>query len=193
MPQHAATTWIRHKGSAAALMQTDRPRLALALCCGALAIDVNTALLAAVDAAGLPTAHGGVLRLLHVTILAMLGNTAAGQWGRAVLMPIMTGPGFQIGFHVAVGLAMAVFYVAVVRRLPPRRVWPNVIAYAVGVWLLNAAVVLPLIGEGFAGSRTLSLAGMVVFAAIHTVFFMLMAWLYQRLSCVSRAAWGAGS
>jgi hypothetical protein len=48
------------------------------------------------------------------------------------------------------------------------------------VWLLNAAVVLPLTGEGLAGSVHLSLAGMTWFAAAHTVFFVLLAVLYQR-------------
>lgn len=163
------------------------PRLTLALCCGALAIDVNTALLAAVDAAGLPTAHGGVLRLLQTTGCALLGGTAAGRWWHSVLLPATAGSAFQVGFHIAVGLAMAVFYVTAVRHLPPRLVWPNALAYAAAVWLLNAAVVLPLIGEGFAGSRTLSLAGIAAFAAIHTVFFVLLAGFYQRLSGMAAA------
>ena len=88
---------------------------------------------------------------------------------------------------------MAVFYVAVVRHLPPCRVWPNAVAYAMGVWLLNAAVVLPLIGEGFAGSRNLSLAGMAAFAAIHTVFFLLLAGLYQQLFGVPESRRGGAS
>jgi hypothetical protein len=52
--------------------------------------------------------------------------------------------------------------------------------YAAIVWLLNACVVLPAIGEGIAGSRYLGLAGMTGFAAIHTVFFVLLALLYAR-------------
>lgn len=44
------------------------------------------------------------------------------------------------------------------------------------------ALVLPLIGEDFAGSKSLSLAGMAAFAAIHTVFFLLLAGFHQRVS-----------
>ena len=47
-------------------MRTDRVKLMPALAAGALAIDVNTALLALSDALGLPTAHGGLLRFLQM-------------------------------------------------------------------------------------------------------------------------------
>ena len=143
------------------------------------------------DAAGLRTAHGGLLRLLQVAGSAALDGTAAGEWWRRAVAPVTAGPGFQLGFHIAVGLAMAVFYVAVVRRLPPRRVWPNALAYAAAVWLLNAAVVLPVIGEGFAGSKSLGVAGMTAFAAIHTAFFVLLAGFYRKVtapSCSARVA-----
>jgi hypothetical protein len=54
-------------------------------------------------------------------------------------------------------------------------------AYALVVWLLNAAVVLPATGDGFAGSAHLSLADMIWFAGAHTLFFVLLAGLYGRL------------
>jgi hypothetical protein len=49
------------------------------------------------------------------------------------------------------------------------------------VWLANALIVLPAIGEGLAGSRRLTLAGMAWFAAAHTLFFVAQAILYARL------------
>ena len=144
-------------------MTRNRPQLLPALAAGALAIDVNTALLALSDALGLPTAHGGLLRFLQM-------------WGA----PLPSGPVFATGFHIAVGLAMAVVYAVVA---PWTRLRP--IAAGLGsallVWLLNSAVVLPAIGEGFAGSRHLGLAGMTMFAAIHTVFFVLLALWEARL------------
>jgi hypothetical protein len=42
-------------------------------------------------------------------------------------------------------------------------------------------VVLPLTGEGFAGSTHLTFAGMLWFAAAHTLFFVALGWLYARL------------
>jgi hypothetical protein len=55
------------------------------------------------------------------------------------------------------------------------------LVYAGVPWLLNAVIVLPLIGEGFAGARHLDAAGMVGFAAAHTVFFVLLAVLYGQM------------
>ena len=144
-------------------MTRDRVRLLPALAAGALAIDVNTALLALSDALGLPTAHGGLLRFLQM-------------WG----VPLPSGPVFAMGFHIAVGLAMAVVYAMLVP-------WSGLRPVAAGlwsallIWLLNSVVVLPAIGEGFAGSHHLGLLGMAMFAAIHTVFFVLLALLDERL------------
>lgn len=153
-------------------------RILLGLCCGALAIDVNSAMLATIDALGVRTAHGGLLQLLNGLVVHLTGPGAwSGAWIRAT-----SGPAFRLAFHIGVGLAMAVFYVTVVRYWPPRGRWRNVIAYALGVWLLNAGIVLPLIGEGFAGSHTLTPAGMVGFAIAHTTFFVMVAGLFAFLS-----------
>jgi hypothetical protein len=43
-------------------------------------------------------------------------------------------------------------------------------------------IVLPWIGEGIAGRRYLSAAGMIYFAAAHTAFFALLALLYARFT-----------
>jgi hypothetical protein len=50
------------------------------------------------------------------------------------------------------------------------------LAYTIGAWLINALVVLPATGEGLAGSANLSLAGVLWYAAAHTLFFMLLAY-----------------
>lgn len=144
-------------------MTRDKLQLLPALAAGAVAIDVNTALLTLSDALGLPTAHGGLLRFLQM-------------WGA----PLPSGLVFATGFHIAVGLAMAVVYAAVApwTRLRPLAAG---LGSALLVWLFNSAVVLPAIGEGFAGSRHLGLAGMTMFAAIHTVFFVLLALWEARL------------
>jgi hypothetical protein len=49
--------------------------------------------------------------------------------------------------------------------------WLRGILFATAVWLINALIVLPAIGEGIAGSRDLTLAGMVWFAGAHALFF----------------------
>jgi hypothetical protein len=88
---------------------------------------------------------------------------------------------FEFFFHVFVGLLMALFYAYVVEPALVGRPWVKGLICAVAVWMLNAIIVLPLIGEGLAGSRRLGAAGMIGFAAAHTIFFVLLAVLYAPL------------
>jgi hypothetical protein len=76
---------------------------------------------------------------------------------------------------------MALFYAYVVEPALIGRPWVKGVICAVAVWMLNAIIVLPLIGEGLAGSRHLGAAGMIGFAAAHTIFFVLLAVLYAPL------------
>jgi hypothetical protein len=142
------------------------PRALAACLAGAVALVLNMAALAAADLVPLATAHGGLFRLL--VILA----------GGGVHVP--SGPGVQAGFHVVVGLLMAQVYAVVLEPRLPGPSWQRGLLYAAAVWLANAAVVLPATGEGFAGSRHLGPAGMVWFAAAHTLFFVVLAVLYAR-------------
>jgi hypothetical protein len=73
-----------------------------------------------------------------------------------------------------VGLMMSLFYAFVLEPLMP---WGTIIkgsSYALVVWFINALIVLPATGEGFAGSENLSL--ILWYAAAHTLFFMLLAY-----------------
>jgi hypothetical protein len=155
-------------------------QLAAALFAGAVAIGVNTALLLSADAVGLTTARGGLLRLLRdiAGTLAPRINLA-GAWND-VLAPTTSAQGFQIGFHLVVGLLMAIFYAFVLEPILPGRPLVKGPIYAVIVWLLNAFAVLPLTGEGIAGSHHLGAPGIIGFALAHTVFFVLLAVLYAR-------------
>lgn len=137
---------------------------AVALAAGVIAIAINTVLLVVMARMGLQTAHGGLLRLLQdVAGLPAMGSAA------------------QLVFHVLVGLLMALGYGLVAEPMLPGPAWSKGLIAAAAVWLLNAAVVLPLIGEGFAGTAHLHLAGLLGFAFAHTVFFVLLAMLYRRL------------
>jgi hypothetical protein len=46
---------------------------------------------------------------------------------------------------------------------------------------VNALIVLPATGEGFAGSANLTLAGIAWFAAAHCIFFMMLAYGFAFL------------
>ena len=69
---------------------------------------------------------------------------------------------------------MAIVYAAIEPGLPGRW-WARGLIYAMLIWLINASIVLPLLGEGFAGWRNLTPTGMVAFAMAHTAFFIVLA------------------
>jgi hypothetical protein len=155
-------------------------RLSAALAAGAIAIAVNTALLEGADAIGFTTARGGLLRLLKDLAAQLAPHLDLADTWNNVLAPATTGDSFRNLFHIVVGLLMALFYAYVLEPILPGKSLVKGLVYAAIVWLLNAFVVLPAIGEGIAGSRYLGLAGMTGFAVIHTVFFVLLALLYAR-------------
>jgi hypothetical protein len=74
---------------------------------------------------------------------------------------------------------MAIFYAYVMESALIGRPWLKGLIYAASVWIVNAIIVLPLIGESFAGSRHLGASGVIGFALAHTVFFVLLAVLYE--------------
>jgi hypothetical protein len=143
-------------------------RIWVSLPAGALAIRANTALLQATDQVGIVTARGGLLTLVNRAV-DIPGRALATNWQ------------FQQAFHVCVGIGMAVFYALIVRD-PRNRVVGKSLLYATLVWLANALVVLPLIGQGLAGTRVLSIIGIEYFAQAHTIFFVLSGLLLARFS-----------
>ena len=119
--------------------------------------------LAAAQLIPLETAHGGLLKLL-----ATVSGIAAPK-----------GAAFQAEFHIFVGLGMALFYAYAVEPFLTGPAWSRGLVYGVAAWLTNAAIVLPLTGEGFAGDNDLSISGMVWFAAAHLLFFVLQASIFS--------------
>ena len=163
------------------LRGTVLPRTAAALLAGALAIAVNTALLAAADAIPLVTARGGLLELLTIAFRGSLARLGAEVLWLQSGLPAPGGTTFQLGFHVVAGLAMALLYGLVLEAWLTGPPWRKGLVYAAAVWLANALIVLPLLREGVAGSKSLSLPGMAYFAAAHTVFFVGLAVLFARV------------
>ncbi len=124
-------------------------------------------MLGAAHAAGIVTARGGLLKLLLK--LADLGH-----------MPGMAGTWiFQPLFHAVVGIAMIVAYGLLLGTWRAPAFMKGLLAAAI-IWLLNAGVVLPMLGEGFAGSRVLSISGLAAFAVAHTLFFVVGAVLDEK-------------
>jgi len=158
-----------------------RSRLSAALGAGAIAIIVNTLLLKVADFVSLATAHGGLLRLLLNLFAAPANRLGVGVAWSAMGGPPPNSPVFQTATHLVVGMLMALFYACLLEPRLKATAWLKGVLYAVGMWVLNATVILPATGEGFAGSAHLTLAGMIWFAVAHTVFFMLLAVIYEAL------------
>lgn len=155
--------------------------LRAALLAGLIAIIINTVLLHLAQFIPLRTEAGSLLKLLKLGFGDALAASYLNEvWHRLQL----SSPGsevFKTGFHVFIGLAMALVYAAVFEPWLPGSAWRKGFWYALLAWLLNAFVVLPWIGEGIAGNHHLGLTGMVYYAVAHTVFFVLLALLYARL------------
>jgi hypothetical protein len=158
-------------------------RIVAASLASIVAIALNTLALKAADLVPLATARGGLLRLITPWLSAPLEHLGVPQLWPMVGGPALSAPAFQIGFHILVGLLMAMFYALLLEPLPPKKAWIKGLLYAAGVWILNAAVVLPATGEGFAGRDHLTTAGMLWFAAAHTLFFIVLASSYSELRC----------
>ncbi len=133
---------------------------------GFLAILVNTALLSTADHFHVVTARGGLLTLALKLMGPPAPQVAMTEW-------------FKQLFHIMVGVAMIVAYAITLTGWRSPAIAKG-LSSAVVVWLLNACVILPLIGQGFAGSYVLAPLGMLTFAVAHTVFFVLGAILYER-------------
>ena len=84
-------------------------------------------------------------------------------------------------FHFATGLCMAMVYAHFLEPAVTGSPAFKGIAYAVVTWILNAALVLPLVGDGFAGVDRIGAVGVVAFAFCHTLFFVFMAVMYSHL------------
>ncbi|MGY2685426.1 hypothetical protein ACVWVZ_004760 [Pseudomonas tolaasii] len=146
---------------------------AISLRAGSTAIIVNMAMLAVADKFGLVTARGGLLKLATNFLVAQMsqyGEAQAASW----LIDFTRTPVFQAAFHFAVGLLMSVVFMKFAGAYLKRYAWSAGLIAAIFVWIINAAVILPLLGEGIAGSHAISPAGIAYFAVTHTVFFILL-------------------
>ena len=143
---------------------------------------INVAQLHAAELIPLQITHGGLLALFKQLVgegVSRIGLSSLwASWG----LPPADSASFKLGFHILIGLLMAIFYAFAVKPFLSGPAWIEGMLYALFAWLANALIVLPWIGEGIAGSKHLSIAGMVYYAFSHTVFFVTLALLYHRFT-----------
>ena len=152
-----------------------------ALIAGAIAITINILLLNLCDAYGIVTARGGLQRLVRLWLGGPMTQLGVADLWAAAGLPGPDTSIFRTGFKVSVGLGMAVFYALVFERLLGGGTLVKGLIYALLVWLINAFVVLPLLGEGIAGLNLLTTLGVTCFALAHTAFFIALAYTYAAL------------
>jgi len=159
-----------------------KSRLSSALIAGSAAMFVSTFALKTADLVPLATAKGGLLRLMSSWFSPLLGQIGVVNLWLRMGLPGAGSPLFQSSFHLVVGLLMAIFYAYLVEpRLPMTDDIVKGITYALGMWLLNAFVILPLICDDISGIADMTLAGIFWCAAAHSVFFVLLALFYGAL------------
>lgn len=156
------------------------PSIRAALLAGLVAILVNTLLLHLADYIPLVTARGGLLTLLKLSFGDALARSAIGDLWNGLGLPKPDSALFVSGFHIVIGLLMAVVYAFLFEPFVRGSALVKGLLYALLAWLLNAFVLLPSIDEGIAGNHHLTFAGMAYYAVAHTVFFVLLAVLYAR-------------
>jgi hypothetical protein len=152
-----------------------------ALVAGIIAITINILLLNLCDAYGIVTARGGLQRLVRIWLGGPMTQLGIAEAWAAAGLPGPDTSIFRTGFKVSVGLGMAVFYALIFERLVGRGPLLKGLVYALLAWLINAFVVLPLLGEGIAGAKLLTMFGMTCFALAHTAFFIVLAYIYAAL------------
>ena len=150
-------------------------RLLAAVLASTIAIAANMALLSFANNAGITTGNGGLLRLF-ATMIQRLAAFFRLTDGRSKL-PL---PSLAI-FHIVTGLAMAAAYVLIIEPKLPGRPFSKGLVYGTVIWCFNAFLVLPLTGEGIAGSRNVNTVGLIVFAVAHMTFFLALSMLYGAL------------
>jgi len=152
-----------------------------ALVAGAVAITVNILMLDGLDAAGIVTARGGLQKLVRTWLSVPLTRAGANDAWLSLGLPGPDAPLFKTGFKVAVGLLMALAYALLLEPVLRGNWLRKGLVAAIPFWLLNALAVLPLLGEGVAGVRTLTPVGLLSYAVAHTLFFVVLATVYDRL------------
>ena len=152
-----------------------------ALLAGTIAIALNIFVLDALKNAGVETLGGGLQKLMRAKLSGMFRSTGIAEAWTSIGLPGPDEPSFKTGFKVVVGLSMALIYALLLEPILHGSWLRKGLISAVPFWLLNAFVVLPWLGDGIAGARFLTTAGLLSYAFAHTLFFVIVALVYYQL------------
>ena len=148
--------------------RTSSLRLIRACLAGLVGITVNTVVLKMGPMLRIHPGSGGLLQLFLLY---------AARWSPSIL-PVAHRLGLQkpptlfgfLWFHYLSGLAMILIYFFVFVPSMHRPRWMIVASFSILVWFVNAAFVLPQIGEGFAGIENVPFSGILYFFIANWIF-----------------------
>ena len=154
-------------------------RLTSAVVAGLLGITVNTLVLEAAPQLHINPGKGGLLQLFHRGV----------QHWMPSLLPFVSRLGLKqpptlagfLWFHYVTGLAMVLAYFFIFTPRLGGSEWWKSNAFSLFAWLINAAIVLPALGQGFAGVRSTPLPGAVYFFFANWLFVIVSALCYRAL------------
>lgn len=153
-----------------------QPGISGMIAAGSVGITVNTLVLQAAPLFHVNPGKGGLLQLLLHGIDKWLHPLTP-----ALNMLGLRSPPSLAGFlwfHYITGLGMILlyFYFASPRLSGPQ--WWRATQFSLLPWLMNAGVVLPMLGQGFAGMNRLSFAGALYFFIANWIFVVVSALCY---------------
>lgn len=142
---------------------------------GFLGITANTVVLKAAPFMHIYPGAGGLLQLILLYTHRFAPSLLPALETVGLTNPPSTA-GF-LWFHFATGLGMIFLYFYLFFPRLPRPNWWSATLFSLFPWLLNSVVVLPLLGQGFAGLRVLRWSG--------ALYFFFANWLFVYVSSIS--------
>lgn len=157
----------------------DNIRLGDAFLAGLGGITANTAMLQLAPLLRVHPGSGGVLQLALRFASRWVPSSLAVLHSMGLTKP-PTLFGF-LWFHYATGLVMIVFYFYVfARHQHGPWMWRSAF-FSVIIWIVNSAIVYPMLGEGFAGTKLIPASGVLYFFIANWLFVAISALVYRTL------------
>lgn len=155
-------------------------RVQAAAWAGFLAISANTVVLKAAEPLGFKAESGGLLKLHVLYLSPLFQRTGISHVWASVGLPSPSSLVFWLAFHYLTGFVMVFMYASWLERMLPGRVLIKGTVFSLLPWLVNGLVVLPLLGQGILGYRTLPLSGVAYFFVANWSFGAALGIFHER-------------
>jgi len=145
-----------------------------------IAIALNTLMLKSDSLFGIKSGAGGLFGLLKIHFTEIFSQLGLSSLWTLASLPKPGTLAFYIFFHSLTGFLMAILYVYVVEKRLLGSGLTKGALFSLLPWVINSAIVLPLLGEGFAGSDKLNTTGIIYFFISNGLYGVVLGYLYER-------------